>query len=202
IGSLVVDTGVSPPGSPTYAFFVSFQLASSAVSCWALLFSGISGFGFWEDGSPKSMISLYSSSLVVFAVNYFVSISTFKGIMPGTGPSETTLLFVFYFILNPLLLVLWLLSQYFICFFLLFVNWWAIGALTLSFVFFASSQALLYVFSDIVCNKLRHFADGSVFSSLSFMFCIMMVYKYWDIITFDDDEYYRYTEVVPGVGKY
>ncbi|QPG74097.1 hypothetical protein FOA43_001418 [Brettanomyces nanus] len=200
IASLIVDTGVSPPGSSSYAYFVSLQLATSATSYWALLFSGISGFGFWEDGSTRAMVALYVSAVGIFIVNYIIPLFTFTKAVSGLGPSKTTALFVLFFIINPLMLVLWLLSQLFICFFMLVINWWALGALSLAVFFFAASQALLYSLSQQICEGLKHYVDGTVFSSLSAMFCIMMVFKYWDIITFDDDEYYRFTEVVPGVG--
>ena len=88
-----------------------------------------------------------------------------------------------------------------ICFVLLVVNWWAIGSLVLTALFFVASQFMLYGFSRQICEGLNHYADGSLFCTLGFMFCLMMLYKYWEIITFDDDEYYRNTQMVPGVGS-
>lgn len=201
ISSLIIDTGVSPPGSTTYAYFVSFEIANMAVVCWSLLFAGLSSFNFWDDGSFKTMFSLYLSSGFVFIVNYMVAIFTFKGWSPGLNNSNTTALFVFYFVLNPIILGIWILSQIIICCFTLVFNWWALGALSLTCFFFAVSQALLYAFSEEICVNLNHYVDGTIFSSLSMMFCYMMIYKYWDIITFDDDEYYRFTEMVPAVAN-
>lgn len=199
--SLIIDTGVSPPGSRSYAYFVSFEIANMAVVCWSLLFAGLSSFNFWDDGSFKTMLSLYISSCFVFIVNYMVSIFTFKGWSSGLNSSNTTALFVFYFVLNPVMLGVWLISQIIICCFTLVFNWWAIGALSLTCFFFASSQVLLYAFSEKICLSLKHYVDGTIFSTLAMMFCYMMIYKYWDIITFDDDEYYRYTEMVPAIAN-
>lgn len=201
VATLIIDTGVSPPGSRTYAYFVSFEIANMAVVSWSLLFAGLSSFNFWDDGSFKTMFSLYVSSFFVFVVNYMVAIFTFKGWSPSLNSSQTTALFVFYFVLNAIMLGTWLISQIIICCFTLVFNWWALGALFLSCLFFAVSQVLLYGFSNQICQSLNHYVDGSIFSSLSLTFCYMMVYKYWDIITFDDDEYYRFTEFVPAVAN-
>lgn len=200
LSSLIVDTGVCPPSSTAYAFFVSLQHATSALTSWSLLYAGICGFGLWEDGTRKSMLTLITSSVSVFAINYIVSIATFKGHSNTFSPSHTSALFTFYFILNPLLLVFWFISQLFICFVLIEVNWWAVGALSLTAFFYISSQVLLFGLNNQICEGLRHYADGTVFGCLSFMFCLMMLYKYWEIITFDDEEYYRNTQMVPGTG--
>lgn len=198
---MVIDTGVSPPGSTTYAYFVSFQIANMAVVCYSLLFAGLSSFNFWDDGSVVTMTSLYISSGFVFIVNYFVAIFTFKGWGGGLDNKHTVALFVFYFVLNAIMLGAWLISQVIICCFTLVFNWWALGALSMTCFFFASSQILLYAFSETICKSLKHFVDGSIFSTLAMMFCYMMIFKFWDIITFDDDEYYRFTEFVPAVSN-
>lgn len=199
--SLIIDTGVSPPGSPTYAYFVSFEIANMAVVCWSLLFAGLSSMNFWDDGSFKTMFSLYFSSFVVFAVNYIIAILTFKGWAPYLDPSNTTVLYVFYFILNSVMLGMWFISQIIICCFTLVFNWWALGALSLACCFFAVAQVSLLALSNLICTSMNHYVDGTIFSSLSMMFCYMMIYEYWDIITFDDDEYYRYTEFVPAIAN-
>lgn len=198
---LIVDTGVSPPGSASYPYFVSLQLAMYATSSWALLYSGICGFGIWEDGSRKSIFSLSISSFAIFMINYVVAILTFRGAGSFIGPSKTTILFVFTFILNPLLILFWFCSQMVICLVMLVVNRWAIGSLLLTAMFFIASQFMLYGVSEQICEGLNHYADGLLFCTLGFLFCLMMLYKYWEIITFDDDEYYRNTQVVPGMGS-
>lgn len=199
--SLVIDTGVSPPGSRTYAYFVSFEIANMAVVCWSLLFAGLSSMNFWDDGSFKAMFFLYFTSFLVFTINYLIAILTFEGWVSHLDPSNTTALFVFYFILNPIMLGIWFLTQIFICCFTLVFNWWALGALSLACFFFAAGQVSLLVFSNAICTKMNHYVDGTIFNSLSMMFCYMMIYEYWDIVTFDDDEYYRYTEFVPAIAN-
>lgn len=198
---LVVDTGVTPPGSVSYAYFVAAQLALEGTACWSLFYAGLASFNLWDDGSKKVMWMLYLTSISVFVINFMVALFTFKGWGDSLGPSNTTALYVFIYVLNPILLGSWLLCQLFVCTFTLMFNWWPIGALGLTVFFFTASQVLLYGFSHKICTEINHYVDGSLFSTLSMMFCYMMVYKFWDIVTFDDDEYYRYTEVVPGVGS-
>ncbi|KAG7890850.1 hypothetical protein KL936_002134 [Ogataea polymorpha] len=200
VSCIVVDTGVSPSGSSTYAYFVSFQIAMTGVCCWTLFFAGLSSLNLWDDGSLHTMAAMFGSSFGVFVLNYVVAILTFNNWTSIINTAETIPLFVLYFIFNGLLLFMYLLCQLFICFVTLVLNWWAIEALCLSVFFFVAAECLLYVFSYDICTSLSHYADGLIFSTLSNLFSIMMVYKYWDIITFDDDEYIRYTEVVPGVG--
>lgn len=198
---LVVNTGVTPPGSTSYGYFVAAEIAMEAVCCWTLFFAGLCSFNLWDDGSKKVMAYMYCSAAAVFVINYFVAIFTFKGWGDSLGPSNTTALYVFMFVLNPVLLGAWLVCQLFVCTVTLMFNWWAVGALCLSTFFFAVSQVLLYRFSYQICTHINHYVDGTLFSSLSMMFCYMMVYKYWEIVTFDDDEYYRYTEMVSGFGS-
>lgn len=192
LSCLIVETGVSPPSSASYVYFVSLQVSLAAVCCFSLTFSGLSGPGWWEDGSITSMAILSLGCAIFFATNYLVAMLTFKGTL---GPS---LLFVLCYIINGLLLLLWVGSQLFVCFFVIELNKWAIGSLCVSSFFFGASLVLNYIVSNTICNGLQHYCDGSVFASMSSMFCYMFIYKYWEIVTFDDDEYYRYTEVVPG----
>ncbi|KAH3668200.1 hypothetical protein OGAPHI_001954 [Ogataea philodendri] len=200
ISSIIVDTGVAPAGSTTYGYFVSFQVAMTGVCCWTLFFAGLSSLNFWDDGSVHTMAALFVTSFAVFTLNYVVSLLTFENWTNLINRAETTSLFVLYFIVNGTLLFMYLVCQLFICFVTLVLNWWAIGALCFSVFFFVAAECLLYIFNYSICTSLNHYVDGLIFSTLSNLFAIMLVYKYWDIITFDDDEYIRYTEIVQGVG--
>ncbi|GMG21249.1 unnamed protein product [Ambrosiozyma monospora] len=202
IGTLIVDTGVSPPGSPSNGYFVAFQVAMTGSCCWSLMYAGFTAFNYWDDGSYWSMMTLYISTFVIFAINYIIAIFTFKaGWSDVINPTETTALFTLFFVINAVFLFIYLASQIIVVCFILVFNWWALGALGLAVFFFVSAELLLYAFSHPICTSLKHYVDGAIFSTLSNMFAIMMVYKFWDIITFDDDEYYRFTQVVPGFGN-
>ncbi|GMG21010.1 unnamed protein product [Ambrosiozyma monospora] len=201
IGTLIVDTGVSPPGSPSSSYFVAFQVAMTGSCCWSLMYAGFTAFNYWEDGSLWSMLTLCISTLIIFSVNYIIAIFTFKEDWSTViNPTHTTALFTLFFVINAIFLSVYLISQILVCCCVLGFNLWALGALSLSVFFFASAELLLYAFNHHICTSLNHYVDGAIFSTLGNMFAIMMVYKYWDIITFDDDEYYTYTQVVPGIG--
>ncbi|GME69223.1 unnamed protein product [[Candida] boidinii] len=199
IFSLVVDTGVSPPGSTTYAYFVAAQIGFMAACSWSLFYAGLTSFNLWDDGSISSMSVLYVSSVIAFAVDFIVALLTFKGWASTLGPHNTTPLFVFMYVLNGILLVSWFLCQIFVCFFILIRNWWAIGALAFVCFFYVASQVLLYAVSQQICESVKHYVDGLMFSVISSLFCVMMIYKYYDIITYDDDEYYRQTQIIQSI---
>ncbi|ODV85446.1 hypothetical protein CANARDRAFT_151334 [[Candida] arabinofermentans NRRL YB-2248] len=204
LNSLIVDTGLVPPGSTSYGYFTASQIATGGVCCMGLAFAGLSNFNLWNDGSFQALLSLVILSIFQFVSFFLIAGFTFfKEWGGGTtiGPSYTTELYVFYFAIQGIFVLIYLVSQLITSFITLRINWWAIGALLFVVLFFVSSQMFLYVFNQPVCVGLNHYSDGLLFCNLCNLFGIMMVYKYWDIITFDDDEYIMYTEHVQGIGS-
>lgn len=187
--TLVVDCGVAPPGKPIYGYFVSAQIGLAGSTCWALLFNGCLCYQLWEDGTKKSLWSLRITSFLIFALHYVIAILTFKG-WAGDSISKThaTGLFVTMFIINAVMLFVYVVSQIFLSIFVL-SNYWALGSILLGSLFFIIGQIMLYVFSKKVCDGLNHYLDGLFFGSLFNIFTVMMVYKYWDIITSEDLEF-------------
>lgn len=186
--SLVVDCGVSPPSSGSYPYFVAIQLGLASAVCAALLFNGIVYFQFWEDGTRKSMIWMYLITFCWFAVNFLVAIITFKSWGTSLNYDNTTGIMVVSFLLNGIIVVAYIVSQVVLVLFAL-RNFWLLGAISLGVFFFAAGQVLTYGFSQQICNGAKHYIDGLFFGSLCNVFAIMMVYKYWDMITSDDLEF-------------
>lgn len=48
---------------------------------------------------------------------------------------------------------------------------------------------LTYEFSDDICRGASHYIDGLFFGSACNIFTVMMIYKFWDMITVDDLEF-------------
>lgn len=188
ISSLVVDCGVSPPASESYAYFVALQLGLTSFVCAALMFNGVVCFQFWEDGSRKSMWSMRAVCALWFAVTYIVAIVTFKGWHTLLDPDHTTALFVVAYVVNAVILAMYVVSQLVLVFVALDL-WWYLGAIILFSFFFVMSQILVYVLSEVVCNHSKHYVDGLFFGSLCNLFAVMMVYKFWDMITTEDLEF-------------
>lgn len=187
--SLVIDSGVVPPGSGAYPYFVAVQSGFSSATCWCLMINGLLGFQLWEDGTPRSVWFLRFSSLGAFALTFVFALLTFKGWGGAAfSPSQTTALFVVLYILNALFIFVYIVSQFVLTIYVL-RDLWAFGAIALGTVFFVIGQVLLYAFSKTICDNVKHYLDGLFFASLTNLFASMMIYKYWDMITTEDLEF-------------
>lgn len=187
--SLVIDSGVVPPGSGAYAWFVAVQAGFASACCWALMLNGMLGFQFYEDGTRRSVWGLRISSLLAFSLTFIIAVLTFHDWTPGTlSPTETTGLFVVLYVLNAIFVAIYIVSQLVLTVFILH-DLWALGAVCLGIFFFAVGQVLLYAFSYQICDNVKHYLDGLFFASLTNLFAAMMIYKYWDMITTEDLEF-------------
>ncbi|CAK9440280.1 uncharacterized protein LODBEIA_P43800 [Lodderomyces beijingensis] len=188
VSSLIVDCGVAPPSSATYAYFVALQIGVASSCCICLLFNGILCFQFWEDGTRKSMWTLRFLCFGWFAVNFIVAIITFKSWNTALDFRKTTLLFVLAYVINALILAVYVVSQIVLVIFAL-DSYWPLGAVCLGVFFFVAGQLLTYAFSEEICRGASHYIDGIFFGSVCNIFAVMMIYKYWDMITSDDLEF-------------
>lgn len=173
--SLVVDAGVTPPGSTAYSYFVALQngFASALITC--LLINGFVGFQLYEDGTPLSLWMLRLSSLAAFAISFLVSLATFKS-WAGLGPTNTVGLFVVLYLLNGVQLLVYLILQIILVTQTL-QDRWPLGDITFGIFFFVAGQVILYGFSDTICDAVSHYVDGMFFATTCNLLAVMMVYK-------------------------
>ncbi|KAF2087789.1 hypothetical protein K490DRAFT_65069 [Saccharata proteae CBS 121410] len=185
--SLILDSGVVPPGSGAFPYFAAAQNGLSSALCTSLLINGFVGFQLYEDGTTLSVWLLRLSSLVMFVISGAVSLLTFKG-WGGLGPNNTVGLFVVVYILNAICLLVYLVMQL-----MLVLNTlqdrWPLGHIFFGVFFFVIGQVILYVFSDTICDGASHYLDGLFFATICNLLGVMMVYKYWDSITKEDLEF-------------
>jgi len=185
--SLVLDSGVIPPQSGAFPYFVAVQNGFTSALCTCLLVNGFVGFQLYEDGTRQSVWLLRGSSIGMFLVSGAVSIFTFKG-KAGLGPTKTVGLFVVLYLLNGIFLFIYLIMQI-----ILVANTlqdrWPLGDIVFGVFFFVIGQVILYVFSDTICNAVQHYLDGLFFATICNLLAVMMVYKYWDSITKEDLEF-------------
>lgn len=200
ISSLVVDCGVSPPASGSYAYFVALQLGLSSFVCAALLFNGLVCFQFWEDGSKKSMWTMRVVCSLWFAINFIVAIVTLKSWNTLLTPRHTTAMFVVSYVMNAIILAVYVVSQLILVIVALDLMWY-LGAIVLFSFFFIVSQILVYVASQLICEKTKHYVDGLFFGTLCNLFAVMMIYKFWDMITTEDLEF-SVANVERGVSQF
>lgn len=173
--SLILDSGVVPPGSGAFMYFAAAQNGLTSALCVCLLVNGFVGFQLYEDGTPLSVWLVRGSSLVMFGITFVVSLGTFKG-WSGLGPTNAVGLFVVLYIISGLSLIVYVVMQV-----ILVVNTlqdrWPLGDIAFGAILFIVGQVLLYVFSNTICNAVQHYLDGLFFATICNLLAVMMVYK-------------------------
>jgi len=185
--SLVLDTGVVPPGTSPYPYFVAVQLGLTSALCMSLMVNGFVGFQLYEDGTTLSLWLLRTSSAAMFLISFAVSLLTFKS-WAGLNPTDTIGLFVVVYILNAIFLFVYVVMQVILVVGTLQERW-PLGHLAFGVAFFIIGQVILYVFAKDICEGVQHYMDGLFFTTICNLFAVMMVYKYWDFITREDLEF-------------
>ncbi|KAF2281078.1 uncharacterized protein EI97DRAFT_491111 [Westerdykella ornata] len=187
IVSLIVDAGVTAPGSGVYPYFVAAQCGLASALCTSLMINGFVGFQLYEDGTTLSVWLLRLSSLGIFIISGAVSLLTFKG-WAGLKPDHPIGVFVVLYVVNAIQLFVYVCSQV-----LLVVGTledrWPLGDIIFGVFFFVIGQICLYVFSEAICDQVQHYLDGLFFATICNLLGVMMVYKYWDSITREDLEF-------------
>ncbi|KAK9370024.1 chitin synthase III catalytic subunit [Lipomyces kononenkoae] len=185
--SLCVDCGVVPPASSPYPYFVSVQNGLTSATCWCLMVNGFVGFQLYEDGTRLSLWILRLISAGAFVLSFVMSLLTFQS-WGSLSPTNTTALFVVLYILNAVVLIIYVVSQI-----LLVVgtlqDLWPLGDIGMGVFCFVVGQILLYVFSNRMCEGMNHYLDGLFFATLCNLFGVMLIYKYWFSITREDLEF-------------
>ncbi|KAI8388239.1 chitin synthase III catalytic subunit-domain-containing protein [Radiomyces spectabilis] len=184
---MLLITGIIPTSSPVYPWFTAVHIGLISATFWCLLLNGFVGFQFAEDGTPLSLWSIRISSFVLFILVGFIAIATFQQIGPFSYSSPGAL-WVFYFIINGIAFIIYVISQI-----ILVVNTlddrWPLGDILFGTAFFIIGQVLMYVFSVVICDQVKHYVDGMFFGTICTLLAVMMVYKYWDSITKEDLEF-------------
>lgn len=173
--SLCIDSGVVPPGSDPYPYFVAVQAGLASAMCVCLLINGFVGFQLYEDGTTLSVWLLRSISLAFFVITFLVSLATFKS-WAGLGPTKTIGLFVVLYLISAICLVIYIIMQ-----FILVLNTlqdrWPLGDLSFGAGFLIVGQVILYAISNTICRKVQHYLDGVFFTTICNLLAVMMVYK-------------------------
>ncbi|KAL8702540.1 MAG: hypothetical protein Q9201_004281 [Fulgogasparrea decipioides] len=184
--SLVLDSGVIPPGSGAYPYFAAAQNGFTSALCTCLLVNGFVGFQLYEDGTTQSVWLLRASSIGMFILSGGISLMTFKSW--GLAPTNTLGLFVVLYLINAVFLLVYVVSQIILVTATL-QDRWPLGHIGFGVFFFVIGQVILYVFGSTICNAAQHYLDGLFFATICNLLAVMMVYKYWDSITKEDLEF-------------
>jgi len=179
ITSLILDSGVIPPGTGAFPWFVAVQNGFTSALCTCLLINGFVGFQLYEDGTSQSVWLLRGSSVAMFAVSFAVSILTFMA-KAGLGPTNTLALFVVLYIVNGICLLVYFVMQVILVTGTL-QDRWPLGDIFFGVLFFVAGQVVLYVFSDQICAGAQHYLDGTFITTICNLLAVMMVYKVCDL---------------------
>lgn len=173
--SLILDSGVVPPGSGAFPYIAAVQNGFTSALCTCLLINGFVGFQLYEDGTRQSVWLIRLCSLGMFVISGAISILTFKD-AGGLGPTNTVGLFVVLYILNGICLLIYIVMQI-----VLVANTlqdrWPLGDIGFGVFFFVIGQIILYVFSEDLCEGVSHYLDGLFFATICNLLAVMMVYK-------------------------
>jgi predicted small integral membrane protein len=173
--SLILDSGVVPPGNGAYPYFAAAQNGFTSALCVCLLINGFVGFQIYEDGTTLSVWLLRTVSFAFFIITGLISLATFKG-WAGLSPTNTVGLFVVLYILSGIALLVYVIMQI-----ILVTNTlqdrWPLGDIAFGAFFFIIGQVILYVFSNTICNAVQHYLDGLFFATICNLLAVMMVYK-------------------------
>jgi hypothetical protein len=203
--SLILDSGVIPPGSGAFPYFAAAQNGLTSALCVCLLINGFVGFQLYEDGTTLSVWLLRIVSFAMFIITGLVSLATFKS-WACLGPTHTLGLFIMLYLVSGIELLVYIVMQT-----ILVVNTlqdrWPLGDIAFGAFFLIIGQVILYVFSNTICNAVQHYLDGLFFATICNLLAVMMVYKvrapiplfplphmlisiqYWDSITREDLEF-------------
>ncbi|KAG6844874.1 Chitin synthase, class 7 [Tephrocybe sp. NHM501043] len=185
--ALFLDSGIIPTANVVYPWFAAVYAGFVAAAYTCLLINGFVGFQFAEDGTPLSLWFLRISCLVIFGLQFFLSIATFKNIA-GLNYKKPIALWIMYILWPLICTVIYIISQLVLVFRTL-EDRWPIGDIIFGTAFFAIAQVLLFAFSVTICDAIKHYIDGLFFFTLCMLLSVMMVYKYWDSITKEDLEF-------------
>jgi len=171
ITSLILDSGVIPPGTGAFPWFVAVQNGFTSALCTCLLINGFVGFQLYEDGTSQSVWLLRGSSVAMFAVSFAVSILTFMA-KAGLGPTNTLALFVVLYIVNGICLLVYFVMQVILVTGTL-QDRWPLGDIFFGVLFFVAGQVVLYVFSDQICAGAQHYLDGTFITTICNLLAVM-----------------------------
>jgi len=185
--AMFLDSAVIPTSGAVYPWFTAVYTGLITAAYMCLLINGFVGFQFAEDGTPLSLWGLRIATLVGFGVSFFIAIGTFKG-YAGLNYAKPTGLWIIYLIW-PIICVLVYVVLQLILVVRTLDDRWPIGDILFGAAFFAVAQLILFAFSNMICDAVKHYIDGLFLFQLCMLLSVMMVYKYWDSITKEDLEF-------------
>jgi len=184
---ILISGFIVPVSNTAYPYFTAIYVGLLSAFCWCLLLNGFIGFQFTEDGTRFTVWSIRLSSLLIFAIAFFIALATFNEIGPFSPTSQMPL-FIIYIVFNLICLILYVILQVVLVVKTL-DEYWPLGALSLAVIFFIIGQVINFFFSSTLCELFSHYVDGLFIGTVCTLLSMMMVYKFWDSLTKEDLEF-------------
>lgn len=185
---IFLDSAIIKTSSAAYGWIVAVHVGLVLSMSWCLFANGFIGFQFWEDGTRKSLLTIYISTLVLWIAGFLVAAATFQEWSPSLSPTKQTGLYVVHMILPVVFVAIWLVTQITLVLRTL-DTLWPLGDLCFATGFYAAGLVLMLAVSPDICKGTKHYVDGLFFGVLAILLAVMMVYKFWDDITKEDLEF-------------
>jgi hypothetical protein len=173
--------------SDAYPWFAAIHVGLITATCWCLFLNGLIGFQFAEDGTRFTLWGIRITSAIIATAVTIIGLVTFLSKV-GNSARNPIALFIVYYLLNGVLLLVYVVLQV-----ILVLNTlddrWPLGDIAFGVLFFAVGQVMMLVLSQPICNGTNHYVDGLFFGHICTLLAVMMIYKYWDSITKEDLEF-------------
>ena len=199
--SLLTTGGFLKQGTDYIVWLTVIQMGLRAAWFWVLIINGLISTQWLEDGTPPSIISLWTGGIAFFVGTGYVAVDTafnWSGKLPPSDPIEhlqSNGLFV--------LLLLWPMIATFIytclmLYVLAFLLKEFIPALWFgsSLIAFVLSQAALFALGNTICHGSDSRVDGAFVATLIEAISLGFLFGGWTSITEEDWESYANAQAI------
>lgn len=193
--SLLTTGGFLQQGTDYIVWITVIQMGFRSAWFWVLLVNGFNGTQLLEDGTPASIVTLWSGGIAFFVGTAYVAVDTafnWSGNLPPSNPPEYLLsngLFVLLLLWPMIAIFIYVLLMTYVIFFLLKETlpafWFASSLLS-----FMLSQAALFALGYTICDGSNSRVDGAFVATLLEAISLGFLFGGWRSIT--EDSWYGY----------
>jgi len=182
----LLDSNLIPMASSSYKYVAAISNGLSISTFWCLFVNGLVPFQWLDEGSAASLWFVRISVTLVAVLSSLITYATFQSAL-FFSKTNPVFLFIITFILPMLGAALYIAIQVYLVLNRL-STYWPLGDLALATIFFVLGQTVTFFLSGTICETTKHYIDGNFFGMLCLGLSVMMIYKYWDTVTEDEDE--------------
>ncbi|TIA91110.1 hypothetical protein E3P99_01281 [Wallemia hederae] len=193
--SLLTTGGFFEQGTDYIVWLTVVQMGLRSAWFWSLLVNGFNSTQLLEDGTPASIVTLWTGGIAFFVGTGYVAVDTafnWSGNLPPSDPPEYLIsngLFVLLLLWPMIAVFLYALLMIYVVFFLLKETLPAFW-FTTSLLSFMLSQAALFALGYTICDGSNSRVDGAFVATLLEAISLGFLFGGWRSIT--EDSWYGY----------